>query len=221
MQGDIGYYPFVQFALPGELPPLDPAAPPQKGVPSFDGATDDLVEIGDTQLVARRWFGLGVIIDVTSELLKRPYDTRVTVAALAPRRSANVNWEAAARGELVGVLALPEAPRDSISAGFPEADWPPLVLAGRSVTTISRQMAHDGRLMTLQPQMTGLLAAKLSEMYAERHWARASQLPNVLNQTLVSVDDIGKAGPKPPDGRWVVMSFGNKERLQVLLNPKE
>jgi hypothetical protein len=125
------------------------------------------------------------------------------------------------RGQIAGGLPLPQAARGSIAEGFPEKDWPDLVLAARSVTTISRGIVEAGRLMSLTPQMGILLMAKLAEMYGARQWTRVKHFKNVDGRTLVQVDDIGKADGPPTKGRWVVLTFDNGEHMQVFVNPKD
>lgn len=222
MQGDIGFFPFAQLAIPSEAAslPADILQPAARGIPAFEGLVQIPLATEFGEYLLRRWHGLGVVIDVTSELMNSPEDSRVTVAALVPRDAVNLSWEAAIRGQLAGVLAIPRVERGSLTPGFPEADWPDMVLSARSLTTVSRGIAESGRMMTLTPRMVALLVAKLSEMFGARQWARMKHFANVEGQVLSHVDDIGKDQAAPTDGKWAVLHFANKERLQVFVSPK-
>lgn len=221
-QGDIGYFPFTQLlrtdegaSLPGSEPP-----PTAKAVPVFEGMTEVTVTFDGTDYLMRRWHGLGLVIDVTSELMQSPHDSRVTVAPLVPRAAVTLNWEQVVQGRVAGVLPLPQTERGSIDAEFPEADWPDVLLAARSLATISRGIVEKGRLMSLTPRMAVLLVAKLSEMFGARHWARMKHFANVEGEVLAQVNDIGRTQPAPTDGKWAVLTFGNGERMQVFVSPQ-
>ena len=221
-QGDIGFFPFTQLLRLDEAEWLPgPTLPPTiEAVHVFEGMTDATVTIDSTDYLMRRWHGLGLVIDVTSELMQSPEDSRVTVAPLVPRAAVTLSWEQVVRGRVAGVLPLPAAERGSIDVEFPEADWPDVILAARSLTTISRGIVEEGRLMSLTPRMAVLLVAKLSEMFGARHWARIKHFANVEGQVLAQVDDIGKAQPPPTDGNWAVLTFGNGERMRVFVDPR-
>lgn len=222
-QGDIGFFPFTQLLRPSEGDSLPGRVAPTavKGIPVFDKMTETPLTFDGTDYLLRHWHGLGVVIDVTSEIMNSPDDSRVTVAALVPRVAIQLDWAAATRGQLAGVLPLPEAQRSSIEADFPDADWPDVVLSARSLSTVSRGIVESGRMMSLAPRMAILLVAKLSEMFGARHWARMRHFDSVEGQVLVQVDDIGRAGGPPADGKWAVLTFNNSERIQVFVNPKD
>ncbi len=155
LQGDIGFFPFTQVvalhedeALPGVALPSAVA-----GIPAFENMRMTTIGIGDTVYLLRHWQGLGIVIDQTSELMKRKDDSRVVVAPLVPASASGLDWALAAAGQYAGVLALPESAASSIAAGFPEADWPNMVTAARSVTTVSRSLAEAGRMMTLSTHL--------------------------------------------------------------------
>lgn len=221
-QGDIGFFPFAQLLRPDEgdwLPGAD-QPPTVKAIPVFENMTEATVTVDGSSYLMRKWHGLGLVVDVTSELMNSPRDSRVTVAPLVPRAAVNLNWEQVVRGQIAGVLPLPQAERGSIDTEFPESDWPDVLLAARSLTTISRGIVESGRLMALTPRMTILLVTKLAEMFGARHWARMKHFANVEGQVLAQVDDIGKAQPPPTDGKWAVLTFGNGERIQVFVSPQ-
>lgn len=221
-QGDVGYYPFSQLLRldEREWQPKGEPPPTVKGIPVFDGMKETTVSVDGIDYLMRHWNGLGVVIDVTSELMNSEHDSRVTVAPLVPKEAVKVNWNQAVDGRLAGVLSIPAVDRGSIDADFPEADLSDVILAVRSVTTISRGIVSEGRLMSLTPRMVAVLASKLSEMFGERAWARMSHFPNVEGRRLERVDDIGKKSPPPTDGKWAVLTFDNGERMQVFVNPE-
>ncbi|MGO9179178.1 MAG: hypothetical protein ACLQBX_17705 [Candidatus Limnocylindrales bacterium] len=223
LQGDIGYFPFTQVLRPSEstVLPSGSMPPTEKGVPVFEGMRQTAVNLGGADHLLRHWYGLGVVVDQTSELRNSPKDSRVTVAALVSENACGLTWDAAVAGRYAGVLVLPEASLGSIGDDFPPIDWPGVAVLGRSLTTVSRGIVESGRMMTLTPPMAALLAAKLAEMFGDRQWARMKHLANVEGQQLVRIDDLGKEAGPPPSGRWALLHFGNHERLQVFVSPKD
>jgi hypothetical protein len=164
---------------------------------------------------------LGVVIDVTSELMNSPDDGRVTVAPLVPRAAVTLDWEQVLDGKVAGTMALPAVQSGSIRDGFPPADWPDVLLAARSVTTLTRRIVEAGRMMTLTPRMGAVLAAKLAEMFGARQWVRMRHFDNVEGRVLVQVDDIGRLDPPPTDGKWAILHFDNHERMHVFVNARK
>jgi hypothetical protein len=223
LQGDIGFFPFMQIVRPDESDALPGATMPPtvRAIPVFDGMRDTAVTVSGVEYVIRQWNGLGVVVDQTSELRNSPLDSRVTVAPLVPSDASGLKWDTATAGLYAGVLALPEASRSSISDNFPPSDWPNVVLLPRSMTTVSRKIAESGRMMTLTPPMAALLAAKLTEMFGARQWARMKHFANVEGQALVQIDDLGKTQGPPTKGKWALLHFANHERLQVFVNPAD
>ena len=203
LQGDIGYFPFVQLVAPTEAAVLPSAEiSNERGVPAFDRMATTPVNIDGQSCLVRHWLGLGMVIDSTSELRNSPRDSRVTVAPIVDAGRSGFNWAAAMNGEVVGAVPLPACEMGGAVAGMPERDMPELLVLPRTVVGVSRRMAHDGRMMTLTPPMAAFLAAKLSQLYAERQWARIRHLDNVVGQPLVDVLDVDKPDGPPSKGRW-------------------
>jgi len=223
LQGDIGHFPFIQIVKMNEehLLPSTEMPPPSKAIPSYPGMVETAIAIDRVPYGLRRWHGLGIVVDQTSELQKYPADSRVTVAPLVPAAASGLNWATAVAGQYAGVLVLPSCDAGAALGGMPKTDWPEVVVAFRSVTTTSRAIAEAGRMMTVTPKLAALLAAKLAEMYGERTWARLKHFSNVLGQTLEEIDDLGKPDEPPATGRWALLSFSNHERLQVFVSPKD
>jgi hypothetical protein len=222
LQGDIGYFPFVQLVAPTEataLPSADMSN--QRGVPAFEGMGTTPISIDGRSYLLRHWAGLGMVIDHTSELRNSEADSRVTVAPIVDAGRSGFNWAATMTGEVVGAMPLPACGMGGAVAGMPERDMPELVVLPRTVVGISRRIAHDGRMMTLTPPMAAFLAAKLSQMYAERQWARMIHVDNVIGHSLVEVLDVEKPDGPPSKGRWAVLNFANHERLQVWLHYRD
>jgi hypothetical protein len=222
-QGDIGYFPFSQLVRPDEVD-THPGArmpPTVHGVPVFEGMVDTLVTTAGVDYLLRSWHGLGIVVDVTSELANSPQDNRVSIAPLVPVAASGLRWDLAESLRYAGVIPLPAAERDSISTGFPVSDWPAVVGLPRSVATVSRRIVESGRMMTLSPRMAVLLAAKLAEMFGTRQWARMKHFANVEGQRLLDVVDVAKPDSAPTKGRWVVLNFENHERMQVFVSPRD
>jgi hypothetical protein len=222
LQGDIGYFPFAQLVEPTEASGLPSAEiSSERGVPAFEGMSSSPVSIGGHGYLLRHWSGLGMVIDNTSELGNSKADSRVTVAPIVDVGHSGFNWAATSTGEIVGAVPLPACQMGAAVAGMPERDMPELVVLPRTVVGVSRRIALDGRMMTLTPPMAAFAAAKLSQMYAERQWARIRHVDNVLGQSLVEVLDVDKPDGPPSKGRWAVLNFANHERLQVWLHYRD
>jgi hypothetical protein len=220
-QGDVGFFPFAQLLktdedgrLPGGTPP-----PTMEGIPAFDGMTEATVTFDGSEYLMRRWHGLGVVIDMTSELMKRPENSRVTVVPLVPKEAVKVNWGLAMAGRLAGVLPIPAVEQGTIDTDLPDSDMPDVLLSARSITTVSRGIVIEGRMMSLTPRMVAVLVSKLGEHFGNRAWSRMTHLGNVVGQRLERVDDIESGKPVPTAGRWAVMTFENGERMHVFVDP--
>jgi hypothetical protein len=220
-QGDIGFFPFIQLLRTDEDGWLPNGTPPPtvKGVPVFEGLTQSSLSFDGSEYLVRQWHGLGVVVDMTSELMQSPQDSRVTVAALVPKEAVKTNWGLAMAGRLAGVLPVPAVERGSLEADMPDADIPDVLLATRSVTTVSRGIVLEGRMMSLTPRMVAVLVSKLGEHFGARAWSRLPHFGNVEGQRLVRVDDIESPKPPPTEGKWAVLSFESGERMHVFLNP--
>ena len=219
LQGDIGFFPFVQITAQGEAGGVPNGEKSDlRGIPTFRGMETAEIVIEGVPYAARVWRGLGLVIDQTSELRNSEADNRVTVIPIVAAEDAGVPWEAAGRGEIVGAVPLPGAAKGSGVGGVPATDMRDLVALPRTAVNVSRALALEGRMMTLTPPMAVVLAAKLSEFYAERQWARLDHLGNVVGQTLVDVLEIGKINEPPPKAQYAILNFANHERLQVYLH---
>ena len=209
--GDIAYLSLARTRQIGEQPPgrtYDPlgriAAYPESSVIALPN---------DQEIVLDAMFAVVVThsceIDRQKNLEIRAahYDCRLTVAPIVSEINVRLmdargnrqeaNWAAIADNAPVASLYLPPIPDlATIDPELEHVAWPRAFADLRGLATVSRQMVHSDRLMSLDPGYVGVLQRQLARFFTWRDLAHHEVVEDLVGRRIVSAIPLNSKGDR-------------------------